>query len=233
MDGVLMEDGGASEGARTSLHFIWVVDCSGSMTGDRIASLNYAVHSAVPALRAAAADHPDCDLKVRVLSYADEPTWVVNPAVPIAQFDWQDLQAGGESNLGAALRRLASELTPEAMPGPQLPPVLVLLSDGLPTDDADEAIRQMSETHFGAMAIRIAIAIGADADMPTLQSFIGPSAIRPLRANSAETLINHIRWAAASLLKASSAAALNASDAHGQLAAGAASQLAVGEDIVW
>ena len=167
------------------------------MAGDKIASLNYAMRSALPALRAAAAEHGGNDTFVRVLAFADAARWIVDQPVPVASFEWQNLTAGGETALGAGLHALASVLTSAAMPGDQLPPVVVLVSDGLPTDDVDAGIVALEASVHGAKAVRIAVAIGADADMPSLQKFMGVSGLRPLRANSAETLVSSIRWAAA------------------------------------
>ncbi len=144
---------------RRQMHFLLAVDCSGSMTGDRMASLNYAVRSAIPAMRAAAADNPENDVLVRVLRFADDVQWTIEVPVAVDQFEWSDLTAGGETHMGAAFFALAQALTPEKMPGRQLPPVIVMLSDGLPTDDAEAGLAAIMASTFGAKAIRIAVAI--------------------------------------------------------------------------
>src|SRR5690606_11788989 len=46
------------------------------------------------------------------------------------------------TDLGAALRLLAKELTVEAMPSRGLAPILVLITDGHPSDDFDAALRE-------------------------------------------------------------------------------------------
>lgn len=194
----------AHERGRPELHIFFIVDCSGSMWGEKIASLNYAMRSALPALKAAAADHPNNDTFVRVMRFADTPAWVNEPDIPVAQFEWQDLSAGGETSLGAALDQLASALSDDALAQPQLPPVIILMSDGLPTDDVNAGIERLKSTTHGASAIRIAVAIGSDADMPSLQKFIGATNVRPLRANSAETLVSSIKWAASEPVAAAS-----------------------------
>jgi uncharacterized protein YegL len=219
--------------ARRQLHFVLAVDCSGSMVGERIASLNYAVRSAIPAMRAAAADNPENDVLVRVLRFADEVTWTVGTPVPVDKFEWTDLTAGGETNMGAAFAALAEILTPEKMPGRQLPPVLVLLSDGLPTDDAEAGLAAFMRSPFGAKAIRLAVAIGSDADKSLLQSFIGNSEVKPLQANSAETLVNRIKWAASVPMKAASAAVGSSDDNVQNLAQGVASENENGGELVW
>lgn len=194
----------AHQPARRILHVIFVVDCSGSMTGERIGSLNWAARAAVPAMREAAADHPDTDVMIRVVRFADGVDWPVRVPTPAAEFVWTTLAAGGESSMGAALAAVAAAL---AEPGRDdgaelLPPVIVLLSDGLPTDDVRSGIAALAATELGARAVRVPIAIGQDADHDLLQAFIGDPALRPLRANNAEMLVSRVRWAASAPLKA-------------------------------
>ena len=135
--------------------------------------------------------------------------------------------------MGAAFVSLAKALTPEKMPGRQLPPVLVLLSDGLPTDDAEAGLATFMQSAFGAKAIRIAVAIGSDADKTLLQSFIGPSDMKPLQANSAETLVNRIKWAASVPVKAASSPVGASADPTQNLAQGVASENENGGELVW
>ena len=97
---------GAATG-RDTLSFFFVVDCSGSMAGERIASLNYAVRAAIPAMRATAAEHPDTDVVVRVLRFSDQVEWDAAAPTHVDAFNWIDLTAGGETNMGAAFSTLA------------------------------------------------------------------------------------------------------------------------------
>jgi hypothetical protein len=57
---------------------------------------------------------------------------------------------------------------------------------------------------WGKKAVRIAIAVGQDADKDTLQKFINHPELRPLEANNAETLVRYIKWASTAVLKAAS-----------------------------
>lgn len=218
---------------RKSLHFFLVVDCSGSMAGDKIASLNYAIRSAIPALRAAAADHSGIDVFVRVLSFSDGAKWETVSSLRVDAFEWQDITAGGETDLGAALAQLASCLTLEAMSGPQLQPVIVLVSDGFPTDKVEENLNTLTLAYYGAEAVRLAVAIGSDADIQSLQNFIGPNGIRPLQANNAETLVNHIKWVACVPITAATKQLVHG-DAHSEnLAESIAIQNGGDNDLVW
>jgi uncharacterized protein YegL len=221
-----------SDLSRRKLHFIFVIDTSGSMTGERIASLNYAVRAAIPAMQEAAADNPEIDVLVRVLRFSDTVDWPVAAPLPVSSFVWNDMTAGGETNMGAAMRALATAMTAQSMPGRQLPPVVVLMSDGLPTDDVEEGLAAFLAAEFGAKAVRIAIAIGSDADLGLLQQFIAQPTVKPLQANSAAALVNRIKWAASVPVKSVSSP-VGASDAVQEIAKGVAQQNATTDDMVW
>ena len=190
--------------ARRQLHVILVLDCSGSMRGDRIASLNYALRTALPELRSIAAENPEVDVRVRVLRFASEASWHTPEAIAVGELIWTDLVADGETHLGDALNLLASVLTRDAMPGRQLPPVVVIASDGYPTDDFEAGLKAFFAADHAEAAIRIAIAIGTDADSDILQQFIRHPTMRPLRASNAAALVEHIKWATTAPVKTAS-----------------------------
>jgi uncharacterized protein YegL len=109
------------------------------------------------------------------------------------------------TDMGAAFRLLADELAIPPMAERALPPVAVLISDGHPTDDADEGLEALMELPWARKAIRLAIAIGQDADLATLQKFIARDEIRPLLANNPAALVAQIRWASTAALQTASA----------------------------
>jgi uncharacterized protein YegL len=190
----------AAELSRRQLHLIIAVDCSGSMQGDKIASLNHAVRSAIPAMQEAAAENPAVAVFVRVLSFSKGARWLLGP-VPVDQFEWQDLSADERTDMGHALQLIADELTPTNLPGRQLPPVIVLITDGQPTDEFESGLKALLATKYGALSLRVAIAIGSDADLAVLQRFIGHPEFKPLRANNAQDLVDRIKWATSSTVK--------------------------------
>ena len=122
--------------ARRPLHFIWIADCSGSMGyGGKVQSLNYAIRSALPAMQDVAKENPNAEVMVRAVKFSSGASWHVANPVSVDQFMWDDLEANGVTDMGKALQLVAEQLDPENMPQRALPPVLVLISDGHPTDD--------------------------------------------------------------------------------------------------
>lgn len=190
------------EMATKPLHFIWIADCSDSMrVGGKIQALNTAIREAIPHMRKVAEDNPNAQVLVRAVRFSDGAYWHIAQPVPVEQFEWVDLQAKGVTDMGKALELVAEQLKMPPMPERALPPVLVLISDGLPTDDFAAGLNALLDLPWGKKAVRIAIAIGEDANLEVLQRFINNSELKPLRANNPEALTTHIRWASTAVLK--------------------------------
>ncbi len=194
--------------ASRPLQFFWVADCSGSMAGEKIDSLNTAVRDALPEMRRVARENPNAQLYVNVLAFSTGTRWIATQT-PVEQFQWQDLRVGGTTDMGAALREVASRLSVPPMDERGLTPVVVLVSDGQPTDDFKAGLAAFMSKPWGQKAIRLAIAIGRDCDKDVLQQFIAHSELAPLQANNSDDLVRYIRWA-------STVAVQNASKQHVQ-----------------
>ncbi len=111
------------------------------------------------------------------------------------------------TDMGTALNMVADELRIPPMAERALPPVLVLVSDGQPTDDFEAGLKALMALPWGKKAVRLGIAIGKDADLDVLKKFIGNVEIPPLLAQSPEALVRYIKWASTAVLKSASAPA--------------------------
>lgn len=196
--------------ASRPLHFIWIVDCSGSMYGEKIGTVNHAIQSTIPEMADAAKDNPNAQLLVRTLKFATGASWVTTNPIPIEDFAWDDLEACGVTDLGKAFDMLAAQLTIPPMTDRALPPVLVLLSDGQPTDDYKKSLENLLHLPWGKKAVRIAISIGQDADDDVLEQFTGNKEL-VLQANNPQALVKMIKWAstAASMVSAPASRPMN------------------------
>ncbi|MEZ0298568.1 MAG: tellurium resistance protein, partial [Candidatus Methylacidiphilales bacterium] len=198
--------------ASRPLHFIWIADCSGSMGVDgKIQALNNAIREAVPHMQAVARDNPNANVLVRAVRFSDGASWHVANPTPVQDFRWSDLTAGGLTDLGQALTLVAEEMKVPPMNDRALPPVLCLVSDGLPTDDFAQGLNYLMKQDWGRKAVRIAIAIGEDAMMDdavnVFTRFIAAPGIKPLHANNPEALVGYIRWVSTAVLKSASSPA--------------------------
>jgi len=217
--------------ASRPLHFVYLCDCSGSMQADgRMQSLNQAIRQSLPGMAEVARQNPEARVLVRAVRFADRAGWHIATPTPVEQVHWNDLQAGGVTAMGEALELVAAELRSPPMEPRALPPVLVLISDGQPTDDFDAGLRALMHEPWARRAVRLAIAIGHDADTDVLQQFIGEdpglpagevpgasgemprhpagrSPRRPLPASNATTLARYLQWASTAVVGAASTSA--------------------------
>ena len=197
--------------SRRPLHFIYVCDCSGSMQASgKMQALNQAIRQSLPEMLQVSQQNPEAQIMVRVLSFADQALWHLGTPTPVDQVlpQWRDLEAGGLTAMGEAMEQLAAVLRTPPMDQRALPPVLVLISDGAPTDDFIDGLRTLMGEPWAAKAVRLAIAIGHDADLEVLQQFIGTdlgrNPRRPLQANDSNTLARYIQWASTAVVGAAS-----------------------------
>jgi uncharacterized protein YegL len=196
------EKPGTFEIAARPMHFIWLVDCSGSMQVDgKIEQLNNAIKEAIPEMRSVEAENPFAKILVRAIKFSNGASWHVSQAVPVTDFAWADLEADGVTDMGEAFAKVAEQLSIERMGERGFPPVLVLLTDGMPTDDWKKGLKKLMEQGWGKRASRIAIAIGRDADHEPLKAFVGNAEIPILQANNPQDLVKYIKWASAVVSK--------------------------------
>jgi uncharacterized protein YegL len=178
------------------LHFFIVADCSGSMAADgKMQALNNAIRETLPHLRDVASQNPHAEVLVRAIAFSTGARWHVERPTPVDVLDWEGLGCGGYTDLGAALDLLAQQLAPGVIEERALPPAVLLVSDGMPTDDYRPALGRLLDEPMGAHSVRMAVGIGRDADLEVLERFIGGTGTGALTANNPEQLVRMIRWA--------------------------------------
>ena len=182
--------------ANRPLHFFWVVDCSGSMSGDKIDAVNHAIQETIQPMKDAAENNPNAQLYVRTLKFATGASWLTAEPVRIEDFAWEDLTIAdwAVTDLGKAFEMLAAQLEMPPMPSRALPPVIVVLSDGQPTDDWKRPLEKLLSMPWGKKAVKVAIAIGKDADRSVLEAFTGNTET-VFNASNPEALVHLIKWA--------------------------------------
>jgi uncharacterized protein YegL len=203
---------------RSKLHFFWLADCSGSMKAQgKIQALNNAIHECIPSTREANSSNAFADMVVRAIKFSSGAQWHVAQPTPVETFTWTDIEAAGVTDLGAAIRLLSSELTPDKMGRRALPPVIVLLSDGSPTDQWEKALEEFNATGWGrpGRTVRVAVAIGRDSNKEVLSRFTGNSET-VFEANNAQRLADLIKWASVTLSKYASSGASQVDRAPGE-----------------
>lgn len=164
---------------RKVLTLFYLIDTSGSMHGEKIASLNVAVRETLPMISEISANNSDAKIKLAAMDFATTHQWMHPIPVESEKFHWKDLEASGLTNLGEAYQELNNKLSrskgfmDEA--SGSYAPAIILMSDGGPTDDADHGLQQLKVNPWFKAAIKVAIAIGDDADTEVLAKFTGNS----------------------------------------------------------
>ncbi len=161
-------------------------------------------------MRNSADNNPNAQLLIRALQFSSGASWITTSPVPIETYSWEDMEANGLTELGKAFDLLAAQLSIPPMPERALPPVIVLLSDGQPTDDYKKSLDKLKSMPWFRKAVKIAISIGQDADDDVLIEFTGNKEL-VLQANNATALAKMIKWASttASMVSAPSSKPVN------------------------
>lgn len=164
---------------RKVMTLFYVVDTSGSMCGSKIGRVNSAMEEAITSdLPEISAANDDAEIKVAIMQFSSGCSWITPQSGPIAIGDviWNDLNAGGVTDLGAACKELDKKLSRNEYLNSQTgayAPVILLFSDGGPTDNWEKELKQLKLNNWFKHAIKIAIAIGDDADKTVLAEFTG------------------------------------------------------------
>jgi uncharacterized protein YegL len=153
----------------------FLIDTSGSMAGTKIGAVNTAIREVIPDLREVGG--ADVDLKIAVLEFSSGCAWQnANGPVSVDTLSWSNLTADGVTDLGAAFYELNDKLSRNSFlkaPSASVAPVLMLLSDGQPVDDWQSGLALLKNNNWYKSAVKVAIAIGGDADPEVLAEFTG------------------------------------------------------------
>ena len=164
--------------ARRVLNVFYILDTSGSMSGTSIATLNRAMEETIDALKKQAKSNADALVKVSVMQFSTGCSWLQpdGPEELDEDFIWEDLQAGGLTDMGEALSELNKRLSRKeylnSITGNYLP-VIIFMTDGYATDDYDKPLARIRQNKWFRRATKIGFAIGDDPDMQMICEVVG------------------------------------------------------------
>ena len=175
------------------LPVIVLADVSGSMSVDgKIHVLNTAIGEMIRTF----ADEVDlrAEIHVGVIAFGGASAVVHLPLAPARDIQWTGLQAAGKTPLGAVLREVRRQLEDrDTLPSRAYRPTVVLVSDGLPTDEWESELAAFKASERASKALRLALAIGADADIGILEAFIEGSGTPVFRASDVPQISKFFR----------------------------------------
>lgn len=160
-----------------------VCDTSGSMQGAPLAALQFFLQELLPHLRQRAAASPHLDVTIEALTYASKAQWQGSGPTPVADFQLPSLVAGGDSALGSALVLLEERLARPRRGA--LPPLLILMTDGYPTDGWRPMLTSLAQTPRFLSCLRALISFGPDLCLDLIEDFLGPRPPLPRRHQTA------------------------------------------------
>jgi uncharacterized protein YegL len=172
----------------------FVVDTSGSMMGTKIGTVNTAIREVIPELQGIGGS--DVDLKLACLRFSSGCDWMHPVPIPVESFQWNTLTADGVTDMGAAFKDLASKLSKDkflSAPSASVAPAIFLMSDGEPTDDYKSGLAELQKNNWFKYAIKVAVAIGDDANTDVLQEFTG-NIEAVIKVHTPEALLKLIRF---------------------------------------
>ena len=162
---------------RKPIHYIWICDCSESMQhGGKMSAVNNAIPRAIESIAQFGKDSKKAQIFMNALKFSCGAEWMYNDNIPVESFQWENLNSEGITDLGEAFLRLANLLKLQKdggkMPEKAYPPVLVLITDGYPTDDWETGLKELNKEFWAKNAVRLAFALEG-ADREVLREFIG------------------------------------------------------------
>lgn len=201
--------------ARKILPIIYVIDTSGSMAYDRIGAVNQAMYGTVDLMKDIARKEPNAEIKIGILSFDSGAEWVTKNTlgqpglIYMEDFFWNDLTAGGLTDVGEALKELNDKMSRHSFFSDEVGykmPVLIFMSDGEPTDDWEGALKKINDANkWFRWSTKICMAVGSDANKDVLAKIAGrdgrPNPEAVIEVTDVETLKKLIKVVSATASK--------------------------------
>ncbi|MCL2249785.1 MAG: hypothetical protein FWC13_11005 [Oscillospiraceae bacterium] len=163
--------------AARTMNLFFIADTSYSMEGSKIGAMNEAINNVIPEVRSISDDSADAEIKIAALKFSTGAEWIYPAPVAAADFNWTYLEADGMTEFGVACNMLRDKLSTKtgfmnAAAG-SYAPAIFLFSDGAPSDNYEDSLILLKGNNWFKHAIKIAVAIGDDANMDILAEFTG------------------------------------------------------------
>ncbi|MBO6307928.1 MAG: VWA domain-containing protein [Oribacterium sp.] len=164
----------ATSVSKKSLVIFFLIDTSGSMRGKKIGELNTVMEELIPEIRRVG--EADTDVKVAVLTFSTDVTWMYSEPISIEDFEWSRLRADGVTSMGEAFKELSSRMSRNSYlnsPSLSFAPVIFLMTDGYPSDDYKAGLEALQANSWYKFGLKAALGIGSEANDDMLAEFTG------------------------------------------------------------
>ena len=191
--------------ARTMALF-YLFDTSGSMSGEKIGQVNYAMKDIPKIIKDVSDGAPNANVVVAAATFDNDVNWITPQPQTPEEFinSWHDVQANGLTSLGAALSSLNQKMSRKGFLGDNpmgyLAPGVIILSDGAPTDEWEKPLAALKQNNWFKNAIKIAFAVGSGADKQVLGEVCG-SQEAVISIDDPEKIRSYIKFVTAAVSK--------------------------------
>ena len=175
------------------LPVILLLDRSGSMSGEKISTLNSAVNDMIQSFKTAG--QGEVEINLGIISFGDGGASYDLQLQPVAGISNMSLQANGGTPMGMALR-MAKDLIEdkEIIPSKGYRPAVVLVSDGEPNDDWEQPMNNFIEGGRSSKCERFAMAIGTSQEDPVLNKFLSGTENKVFLASDASKIRDFFKF---------------------------------------
>ena len=175
------------------LPVILLLDRSGSMSGEKISTLNSAVNEMIQSFKTAG--QGEVEINLGIISFGDGGASYDLQLQPVAGISNMSLQANGGTPMGMALR-MAKDLIEdkEIIPSKGYRPAVVLVSDGEPNDDWEQPMNNFIGGGRSSKCERFAMAIGTSQEDPVLNKFLSGTENKVFLASDASKIRDFFKF---------------------------------------
>jgi uncharacterized protein YegL len=188
-----------------------LVDVSGSMSGQKISSVNVALKEMLYSLRNVA--NSKGLIKLSIITFGNDKVSVIKSLSEITDSEAYQLDAKGNTPMGVAFEYVSNLIEDVNIVSKRsYTPTIVLISDGLPTDYPGDltnivydkllewsSLNQLLTGTRSSKALRVAMGIGSDYNYSFLKAFVNNPNIPVIKANDSKTIEKFFQWVTMSI----------------------------------
>ena len=153
---------------RQILNILFMIDVSGSMQGQRIGQVNYAMENIFKELRRR--DDANAQIKIGIMEFSDVAKWVTPQPVPLQDYVFTQISAQPWiTSYSKAFDKLGEVLHRSGFMNPSLgeyfAPLILFVTDGEPVDvnEYPAALEKLKHNGWFNKSAKYAIAVGEEA----------------------------------------------------------------------
>lgn len=176
-----------------------LADTSGSMRGEKINELNLALREMLTALNEA--NDIRGKFQLAVIGFGGDVS-LIQPLEDISGITLEEMIASGNTPMGQAFDTVSDMIEDrDVVSSRAYTPTIVLISDGLPTDDTSNGnyfdwkpLKRLHTAERTSKCQRLALGIGEDADIDMLRAFIDNPEVPVIKTQDASGITKFFRW---------------------------------------